>query len=370
MPHVIRARVACIGVLGGITIACLWPFHAPANQVSWVSNGNGIRMDRHGSLVSTGAFGQAPSGDKTAGSLEVWIEPATNFAHKTILSFGSSLHPGAPFLVEQNGNALYIQRHNGDPHGACCTAYFGVPNALEAGKPVLLTIVLSDHDTSVYLDGTLAKSSPVFGSSTYNLTGRLVVANSPSVNVSWPGTIFGLAIYDSQLTASEVEQHAREWNGGHAPLFTADKVPVALYMFDEHGGKVAHNQLDSATDLKIPARYFVLHPRFLTPVWDRYRFGWPPWSYWQDVLLNIAGFVPAGLVLVNCLSMARSAKCPALTAVLIGFAMSLSIECLQWFLPTRDSDMTDVMTNTLGTVLGVALYRFRPVRGLLVGLSS
>jgi hypothetical protein len=370
MPHVIRARVACIGVLGGILAACLWPFHAPANQAAWQGDGNGIRFGRHGSLVSAGAFGQAPSSDVTAGSLEVWIEPATNRGRKAILSFDSSLHPGAPFLIEQNGNALFVQRHNGDPHGACCTAYFGVPDALQAGKPVLLTIVLNAHDTSVYVDGVAAKSSPIFGSSTYNLTGRLVVANSPSVNDSWPGAILGLAIYDGRLTSSQVEEHAREWSGGHVPVFTGDQAPVALYVFDEHGGRVAHNRLDPSTDLQVPIYYFVLHPRFLTPVWDRYRFGWPPWSYWQDVLLNIAGFVPAGFVLVNYLSVARAAKHPALAAILVGFALSLSIECLQWFLPTRDSDMTDVMTNTFGTILGVALYRLRPVRSLLVVFPS
>jgi hypothetical protein len=197
------------------------------------------------------------------------------------------------------------------------------------------------------------------------LTGRLVVADSPVVDNSWPGTILGLAVYDRPLTASQAAEHAQQWSGGHAPLFSGDEDPIALYMFDEHGGTVAHNRLDSATDLQIPARFFVLHPRFLTPAWERYRFGWPGWSYWQDVLLNIAGFVPAGILLMNCLSTVRSAKHPVLITILAGFTLSLTIECLQWFLPTRDSDMTDVITNTLGTGLGVALYQLREIKTLL-----
>jgi hypothetical protein len=210
----------------------------------------------------------------------------------------------------------------------------------------------------------------VLGDSAYNLTGKLVIANSPVVDDSWTGTILGLAVYDGQLNSSQVEQHEQEWSRGQMLEFTKSENPVALYLFDEHEGRVAYNKLDSVTDLQIPTRYFVLHPRFLTPLWERFRFGWPGWSFWQDAILNIAGFIPVGLATLNCLSKMRALKHPALVVILAGFALSLSIECLQWFLPTRDSDMTDVMTNTLGTALGVVLYRLRPVHSLFNRFSS
>jgi glycopeptide antibiotics resistance protein len=105
-----------------------------------------------------------------------------------------------------------------------------------------------------------------------------------------------------------------------------------------------------------------LHPSFLAPAWRRFRYGWPGWGYWEDVIVNIIGFVPVGFLLLNYLSVVHPVKRRVATAILCGFFLSLTIETSQTFLPTRDSDMSDLITNTLGTAVGVALYRWALAR--------
>jgi glycopeptide antibiotics resistance protein len=76
------------------------------------------------------------------------------------------------------------------------------------------------------------------------------------------------------------------------------------------------------------------------------------------VLVNIGGFVPLGFFLYAYLSLSERNKLPALVTILFGCLLSLTVEIAQAYIPTRDSGMTDVITNTTGTALGVVLFRF------------
>ena len=49
----------CASVLVIILTAGLWPFHAPKNEVGWISNGNGLHFGNHGAVLSSDAFSLA-----------------------------------------------------------------------------------------------------------------------------------------------------------------------------------------------------------------------------------------------------------------------------------------------------------------------
>jgi hypothetical protein len=170
---------------------------------------------------------------------------------------------------------------------------------------------------------------------------------------AWSGELKGLVIYDRELNGTEVARSPADWSSASRPDSLESDAVVARYLFDEGKGRVVRNQVDSATKLLIPERFFVLHPQFLERPWDEFQSSW---GYWKDVGINIFGFVPMGFFFCAYFSAIRKIRRAALLTVALGFAVSLTIEISQSFLPTRDSGMTDLITNTFGTALGAVLY--------------
>ena len=83
-------------------------------------------------------------------------------------------------------------------------------------------------------------------------------------------------------------------------------------------------------------------------------------SFVQDVFLNIAGFIPLGFLLNAMFAGLEGTvrKHGALMTIMVCFALSLSIEIAQAWMPSRSSQTLDLMMNTLGAFLGVMGYRF------------
>ena len=98
----------------------------------------------------------------------------------------------------------------------------------------------------------------------------------------------------------------------------------------------------------------LFHQLFLEPPWKEYQ---PTWSYWKSNLINIAGFIPFGFFFCAYWSSIRPIRRAGLVTIVLGTTVSLTIEILQAYLPTRNSGVTDLFTNTLGTAIGVMLYR-------------
>jgi len=356
-----RRTVLCLGLLllGVILTAGLWPFHLQANNVGWEENG--LEFGRHGMVLSTDPFRETPGQDNRSCSLEILLEPATISGESTILAFDSSADPRLPFSLRQLGENLAIQRYTVDGNGIARRPWLKVDHVFRLKRRTLVTITSGGQNTLVYTDEALAATSSTLGFASTDMTGRLVLGTS-TVDDSWTGQIAGLAIYPRQLSQEQVQSHFESWNSERAPI-TSEETPVALYRFNERGGNRVRNLMGPGPDLVAPDRYSVLHPAYLRMAWGKHEYGryvWTRWSFWQDALLNIAGFMPVGFLLLAYLSSGRSVRPISqlvLAAVFIGFCLSLSIESLQFLLPTRDSDLTDIITNTTGSYLGALLYR-------------
>jgi VanZ family protein len=213
----------------------------------------------------------------------------------------------------------------------------------------------------MYVDGALARAFPGFRLGK-DFTGQLVIGTSPVETDGWPGQLRGLAIYHRELTAEQVLKHYETWTMQGVPELIGTERMAALYLFNEHAGSVVHNAVRPGIDLYIPKRFSLLHQVFLNPFWREYE---PSLGYWRDILLNVVAFIPLGFFFCSYWSSVRPIIRPALAATVLGLAVSLTIEILQSYLPTRSSGTTDLFTNTLGTFLGVRLYGSKAARTVL-----
>jgi VanZ family protein len=356
-------RALCLFVLCGILLAGLLPFRGPRNGVTWLPGQNGVRLSGHSTLWSSGSFRAQDFGDGTSCTLEFWLQPGLPRDSSVILAFSAPENP-LQLTVHQYRSTLILQTQS--PGGRTQVSTIGTDSVFHQGIPVFVTIASGPQQTAMYVDGALLRNFPqsrIAG----NCAGQIVVGTSPVVDYSWRGQLRGLALYGQELTPDEVRRHHETWTmEGHPELSDREHV-VALYLFDEHSGNIAHNAVAGGIDLFIPVRYALVHQIFLEPFWKEYQ---PRWFYVKDVLINIVGFMPLGFFFYAYWTSVRPVKRAALITTALGFAVSLAIEVLQSHIPSRDSGTTDLMTNTLGTFLGVRLYGWSIARTILAKIYS
>lgn len=357
----------CGSVLIAISISGLWPFHAPRNGVSWLDNGNGLHFGKYGVMLAPKAWSPHDWTEGTGCSIEIWLQPDHVDRGGTVLGFYSPENRIVTFSLHQSLDDLLLRRPAVQSQRVVRNKWY-IEHVFGENKQIFVSITSNSRSTAVYVNGTLARTSPRFGFSMADLAGQFVVGNNPVVDNSWQGQLRGLAIYNRELTPTDVMQHYAAWIT-HSTNEIKSENPAALYLFTEGAGNVVHNQMDSGNDLEIPQRYLVLHQQFLEPPWDEFD---PSWDYCKNVLINIGGFIPLGFLFCAYFSLVWRPARPVLAAIVFGATVSLAIEVLQSFLPTRDSGMTDIITNTLGTAVGAALYDREQMQSLfaIVGLVT
>lgn len=85
---------------------------------------------------------------------------------------------------------------------------------------------------------------------------------------------------------------------------------------------------------------------------------WPRYWTWFDLTVNVALYLPLGALLASRTRGAGLRRVAA--AVLLGSAVSLTIETLQGFLPDRVASRADWIANSAGVLVGALASRFGP----------
>lgn len=116
---------------------------------------------------------------------------------------------------------------------------------------------------------------------------------------------------------------------------------------------VVYASLQPFRDWHVPPRE-VLH--FLGAAWPRF-------ITLQDVAINVGAYLPLGFLLSVGLGARYGAAQGAIAATLAAGLISLAMEAVQMFLPSRIASNVDLLANSLGALLGaLAAPLFAPTR--------
>jgi VanZ family protein len=336
--------------VAAVLMATLWPFDAfPRNGVTWLPGVNGLRLEQASLLVSDRALAPAETQATDAYSLELLVRPAGTKSVSTILTFYVPTRPHQ-FLVRQYKDGLLVTHDASVESDRTKTIKFDVDRIFHPEKLVLVTLSSEANGTTVFLDGQPAGFFPRFRISRSELAGHIVVGTSAVNFAPWQGELRGLAIYSKPLTPADALRHYKQWIDANAPPDLEGA--LARYTFAEAAGSEVHNQVASGPNLEIPTMFSVPHKYLLRAATKEFKANW---AYLTDVLANIAGFMPLGLIVCAYVRWIKGPWKSILVTTIACGILSLGIEVLQYYVPRRGSGITDIIANTLGAALGAAL---------------
>jgi len=350
-----------VAVLFGILFFGLWPkgFNF-SNDVTWIKEQPGIRFSGYGIAYTDPIKELSKEDDSGENGFSVEIALKSSSYHEDGFNFILALHNGKDsnqLLVGQWHSSIIVM--NGDDYNhRRRTKRIAVKLAEVPPTTRFITITTGKDGTSIYLDGQLNRTKrdltlkiPENGKS------RLLLGNSVYGKHSWEGDVYGLAFYRYILTDQDVAMHFENWGKHRNFLFAMKYKPFVLYFFDEKGGKRAVDHAGEKHDLEIPSRMQILDKNVLSLTWDRLNFDS---GFIRDIIMNLIGFIPLGFFLNATFVKAGGSfeRHGVLTTVVFCFTVSLAIEILQAWMPSRSSDCLDLLLNTLGALLGVMIYRF------------
>lgn len=346
--HKILLPLICLTILLGILVAGLWPFRfRPVNNVRWIKGEPGLRFEDFGIAYSKaplfGPGGPVDLASPFAIRMEVRPHAEPSDSLPRILS-AYDARGRELFFLGQWKSELILRILKEERDFRIRTRETGA-DGLQ--KDVTRSIVVrSDiNSLTLFVDGMPARTSSGVNFSLLTdkrSPARIILGNSPFGDSPWRGDLLSLSFFMKALSPGEIE--------------TRETAPVIRYDFSEGTGSVCRNGVDPRYDLTLPAIFRAPEKGILVPPWRVQNYNR---TFWIDVMVNILGFLPFGFAVYAWLGTDGHKKPPwmRIAIVLSGAGISFFIELMQVYLPTRDSSLTDLINNIIGTYIGASLYR-------------
>lgn len=331
-----------------------------ANQVNWIQDKPGIRFSNFG-IAYTAPFNdliKENASNDDGFSMEIALKPAGY--QKRRFRFVWALHDGKDndqllmgqwrsWLIFMNGDDY---AHNKKTERITVNADSQFPTAR------FVTITTGKEGTKLYLDGKHVRTNkeltlkmPTEGET------RLLLGNSVYGKHPWRGDVYGLALYDYPLSSKEAQLHFNRWAETGNFSFAGNENPSLLYLFDEKEGTRVLDHAGGNHHLELPSMMKILERKILEPPWKDIRLDR---NYLKDAIINLIGFIPFGFILFATFLRFGGVfeKHGVLITAAFCFLVSIALELFQAWIPSRSSQMMDLVLNTLGGFTGAVLYRF------------
>ena len=181
----------------------------------------------------------------------------------------------------------------------------------------------------------------------------------------WKGKLFLLALYDRVLERRRDQQNYLAGLPANTPWprYQEARSQAGLLVFHTFSEGEGRRILDRSQN---PYRLNLTIPRLIfLKYWDPY---WMEHGgNYVDDILNIAGYLPLGVLLFFLLFPSKNSIPLIFTRILLasccGLALSLAMEGLQYLSKSRFHSITDIATNSVGAlvgaVLGLVLIKYR-----------
>ena len=327
------------------------------NDVTWLIKQPGIRFNGYGIAYTDPIKELNNAGDTYANglSIEIALKPAS--FHEPGFNFLFAIHNG------NDGKQLVIGQYrswliamNGDDYDHRRKTKRIAVNLAEALPiPQFASITTGKDGTHIYLNGRLIRTKR-------DLTlkipegenGRLLLGNSVYGRHHWKGDVMGLAVYRYPLSDQDVTTHFNLWLKDGNFLFAKKYKPDMLYVFDEKNGEKVMDRAGGNIYFNIPSKMKILDRKILSFSWRRPKLDV---EFFEDVMINLIGFIPFGFFLNATFAKAGKSfeRHGILITIVLCFFVSLFIEVLQAWMPSRSSDVLDLVFNTSGGALGALL---------------
>ncbi len=340
-----------------VVVLCLWPFNfLQTNQVTW-EPGGGLRF-------TPPATAYTPVSPTKLSGLQQWtilleVKPLPPLRLSRILAYSLD-EERCNLNLDQMGDDIVLRVRTGSNKRP---REFRVEKVFEQGveRRYLLAFVYDGRILSIYADGERRLRERI-GAIDYTSWGSqypLVLGSNANGAFGWLGVVYGLEVFPHAVNPAALKNGWNQFIPGS---------PVLFYRFTEaNGTTVIDHSPKNPVPISWPEKFAPYKRTVLQSALDY----WPELRrlYMWDMLANVILYIPLGYLLSTLVRHRLSGALAAIAPVMIAIGVSLAIEILQAYLPSRNSSQMDVIMNCLGACIGVLISHAAVAEKVLTALN-